>query len=193
MQVNLRKANAIQGEIRKAISAVKLESSVSITEYTTDITTALANGADAFIQAIQRKEQLSASLYEIRALVSKANATVGINDVLTEVERIDAKMQIVSAATDAPVAKAFDEIHGRVQKFKGQTAETARSSLYGDMYNKVDTGVLSQTKINEYKDLVKNLKRTKQGLQDKLLTLNVSNYITLPEDVVSILQAEGIL
>jgi hypothetical protein len=37
MQINLRKANAIQAEIKKAISAVKVESSVSISEFTSDV------------------------------------------------------------------------------------------------------------------------------------------------------------
>ena len=194
MQINLRKAAALQSEITKAIAGVKVEGQLTVTEFTTDLTGAIDKARTSFVDAINRKSALNAALYEIRKMVAKANAEVGVNDVLNEVNLLEAKMAILGAAANAQPAKSFDEIHGRIQKIKSAVqTESTRLSLYGERYNNVESPVLTQAQIDEYKDAVKNLKRIRQATQDKLLTLNVSNYITLPQDVVSLLQDEGIL
>jgi hypothetical protein len=194
MQVNLRKANAIQSEITKAIAGVKVEGTLTVNEFTTDLTSAIDKARTDFIGAITRKTALNAALYEIRKQVAVANASVGINDVLNEVNLLEAKMGILGVAANAQPSKGFDEIHGRIQKIKSTvTTDNSRLALYGERYNNVESPVLTQAQIDAYKDEVKNLKRIRQGLQDKLLTLNVSNYINLPQDVLNILQAEGIL
>lgn len=194
MQINLRKANAIQSEIRKAITAVKAESNVSVSEFTTDIPKVVADSAAEFLNAIRRKEQLNAALFEIRAAVGRANAQAGVGDLLAEVERIDGKLSIISTVASAQVAKSIDELKARVEKVKAATADqNARMSLYGDRYNTVETSVVVQSAIDDFKAEVKNLKRAKQDLQDKLLNVNVSTNITLSADTVSVLKEEGIL
>lgn len=194
MQINLRKANAIQSEIRKAITAVKAESNVSVSEFTTDIPKVVADSAAEFLNAIRRKEQLNTALFEIRAAVGRANAQAGVGDLLAEVERIDGKLSIISTVASAQVAKSIDELKARVEKVKAATADqNARMSLYGDRYNTVETSVVVQSVIDDFKAEVKNLKRAKQDLQDKLLNVNVSTNITLSADTVSVLKEEGIL
>lgn len=194
MQVNLRKANAIQAEIRKAISAVKTEVNVSVSEYTADIATAVAQGQADFLNAIKRKEQLNVALFEIRAAVGRANSQAGIGDLLAEVERIDGKLNIIAAVANAQAAKSIDEIKARVEKFKAAPADqTARSMLYGERYNVVETSVVTQAVIDDFKAETKSLKRAKQDLQDKLLNVNVGTSITLSADTVTVLKEEGIL
>lgn len=194
MQINLRKAAALQSEITKAIAGVKVEGTLTVTEFTTDLTGTIDKARTDFIAAITRKSTLNAALYEIRKQVAVANASVGVNDVLNEVNLLEAKMAIMGLAANAQAAKSFDEIHGRIQKIKSTvTTDNSRLALYGERYNSVESPVLTQAQIDEYKEVVKHLKRARQGLQDKLLTLNVSNYITLPQDVVALLQEEGIL
>lgn len=194
MQVNLRKANAIQAEIRKAINSVKAEVNVSVSEFTADIAKAVADAQAEFLNAIKRKEQLNAALFEIRAAVGRANAQAGIGDLLAEVERIDGKLNIMAAVANAQAAKSVEELKARVEKLKAATADqSARSMLYGERYNNVETSVVVQSVIEDYKTEVKNLKRAKQDLQDKLLNVNVGTSITLSPDAVSVLKEEGIL
>ena len=194
MQINLRKAAALQSEINKAIANVKVEGNLTVTEFTTDLTSAIDKARTNFVSALTRKTALNAALYEIRKMVSKTNAEIGVNDVLNEIVLLEAKMGILGLGANAQVAKTFDEIHGRVQKIKAtQLTDNSRIGLYGERYNSVESPVLNQSQIDEYKEAVKHLKRARQGAQDKLLTLNVSNYITLPQDVVNLLQDEGIL
>jgi hypothetical protein len=193
MQVNLRKANAIQAEIRKAISAVKLELNVAVTEYTVDIPAGLAAAELSFITAIQRKEALNKVLFNIRTQVGKANATSGISDVLAEVQRVDAVLTIVGTVANAAEAKPLSEITARIDKMKANVSADARTALYGERYNNVETSVVTQQMIAQYKTKMKELKREKQALQDKLLTLNVGTNITLDAGEVDLLKDEGIL
>ena len=194
MQVNLRKANAIQAEVRKAISGVKTEVNVSVSEFTADIPTAVAQAQMDFLNAIKRKEQLNTALFEIRAAVGRANSQAGVGDLLAEVERIDGKLNIIAAVANAAVAKSTDELKARVEKAKAATADqSARMAIYGDRYNNVETSVVTQAVIDDYKAEVKSLKRAKQDLQDKLLNVNVGTSITLSADTVTVLKEEGIL
>jgi len=193
MQVNLRKANAIQAEIRKAISAVKLELNVAVTEYTVDIPAGLAAAELNFITAIQRKEALNKVLFNIRTQVGKANATSGISDMLAEVQRVDAVLTIVGTVANAAEAKPLSEITARIEKMKANVSTDARTALYGERYNNVETSVVSQQMIAQYKTKMKELKREKQALQDKLLTLNVGTTITLDAGEIDLLKDEGIL
>lgn len=193
MQVNLRKANAIQAEIRKAISAVKLETTVAVTEYTADIPVGLQLAQDNFLNAIKRKEALNTVLFNIRSLVGKANAQVGISDVLAEVQRVDALLTIVGTVANATEAKPLTEIQARIEKMKANTTVDNRSMIYGERYNTVETSVISETEIAIAKAKMKELKREKQAHQDKLLALNVGTNITLSTGEVELLKDEGIL
>jgi len=193
MQVNLRKANAIQSEIRKAIQAVKLELNVAVTEYTVDIPAGLAAAELSFITAIQRKEALNKVLFNIRTQVGKANAASGISDVLAEVQRVDAVLTIVGTVANAAEAKPLSEITARIEKMKANVSTDRASALYGERYNNVETSVVTQQMIAQYKTKMKELKREKQSLQDKLLTLNVGTTITLDAGEVDLLKDEGIL
>lgn len=193
MQVNLRKANAIQSEIRKAIQAVKLEINVAVTEYTVDVPAVLLVAQESFLTAIKRKEALNTVLFNLRKEVGKANATSGISDVLAEVQRVDALMTIVGTVANAAEAKPLSEITARIDKMKANTNVDSRAALYGERYNNVETSVVMLDTITTAKAGMKELKREKQALQDKLLTLNVSTTITLDASEVALLKEEGIL
>ena len=193
MQVNLRKANAIQAEIRKAISAVKLDANVAVTEYTADIPAALQAAQTSFLNAIKRKEALNKVLFNIRTLVGQANAKAGISDVLAEVQRVDAVLTIVGTIANATEAKALSEIQARIDKMKANTSTDARTAIYGERYNTVETSVISSDEIAIAKVKMKELKREKQAHQDKLLALNVGTNITLDAGEVELLKDEGIL
>jgi len=191
MEINLRKANAIQAEIRKAISAVKLDANVAVNEYTQNISEALIDATIAFQGALQRKVALTKALYNIRNSVANANATAGINVLLGNVEALDSEMAIHSSVTTQTVAKPLDEVLARVEKLK--TTPTQESRLYGDRYNTVETSVVTQSAIDVAKNQVKDLKRQRQALQDKLLSLNVNTLITISAADEALLTDEGIL
>jgi len=192
MQINLRKANAIQAEIKKAISGVKVEMNVSVDEFTPDFKSVITTAQESLVKAVRRKRELIESLYEIRGKVGAANAAAGINEVLTHVELIDAELAVVTPLANGTLGKEFAEIEARLEKAKASPqADSLRASMYG--INKVETSVVTPAVVEDSKGLIKALKREKQEFQDKLLQINVNTLITLSVTTVTLLQEEGIL
>ena len=192
MQINLRKAAAIQAEIRKAINGVKVEQNVSVSEFTTDVEAAIGKAELEFRQAIERKEALNKALFQIRAAVGRANAESGINDVLADIQLIDAQIALKSTVASAPLRKDVTEINARIVKFK-QAPSNDRLALYGDRYNNIESGVVSEAAQAAAKAELKILKRDRQGLNDKLLQLNVNTLIQLSDPTKLTLQEEGLV
>jgi len=190
--INLRKANALQSEIRKAISSSGVKDTVSVTEFTMSIQDALEKATELFVTDVTRKVALNTALFNIRKSVAQANANNGISDILTDIELIDATMAIYSNVATKEVAKSFDEVHARIQKLKA-TTQDASARMYGDRFNTVETSVVEQNSIDHAKNMVKQLKREKQALQDKLLALNVNTVINIELVDEMVLKMEGIL
>jgi hypothetical protein len=187
-KLTLRKANAIQAEIKKAI-AVPMTDTLSITEYTADYATKMSESTAEFNAAVDRKVALNAALFNIRKSVSQANASSGVSDILADILFIDAKMAVFSNVATKQAFKSFDEIDARIAKIKVTPTE---SRLYGHR-DTVETSVVDGATIDLAKVMVKELKRQKQELSDKLLTLNVNTTITLSVVDMATLMEEGIL
>jgi len=164
----------------------------SLNEFTISIVDTLEKATEEFATSVTRKVALNTALFNIRKSVAQANATAGISDILADVELIDANMAVYSNVATKEVAKSFDELRARVEKMKAAPAD-ARSSIYGDRYSNVDTSVVERGTIDAAKQIVKELKREKQTLQDKLLTLNVNTTITVSQVDEMVLKMEGIV
>lgn len=193
MKVTLRKANAIQAEIRKAIAAKNVSDTVTVTEYTADIAFVLEKAKADFSGDVARKIALNTALFNIRKSVAQVNASAGVSDMLADIELIDATMAVYSNVSTKEVAKSVSEIAARIEKMKATPAESTRSAIYGDRYNNVETSVVEQGTIDGAKQLVKQLKRDKQNLQDKLLTQNVNCTIEINAVDEMVLKMEGII
>jgi hypothetical protein len=191
MQINLRKANAVQSEIKKSLSGVRLETSVTVTEFTDNVEVTVNKAATDLDAALNQKLRLIGALFEIRTAVGRANATAGINDTLTAIEQIDQEMSVVSTLIGLKPRTPLTEINARIEKAKANTSE--RVSLYGDRLSSVETVVVYQERIDAAKVEVKQMKRAKQVLQDKLLQLNVNTLIELSAGTAEALKDEGIL
>lgn len=189
--INLRKANAIQTEIRKAIASKNVSDTVSINEYTVSIVDTLEKAKEQYTTDVTRKVALGTALFNIRKNVSRANARVGISDMLADIELIDAKLALYTNISTKEVVKSLTEISARVEKLK--TTAPSENRIYGDRYNTVETSVVEQGTIDSAKQNVKELKREKQALQEKLLALNVNTTITIDSEDAMILKEEGIL
>jgi len=193
MQITLRKANAVQSEIRKAIAAKNVSDTVSITEFTKNVDGVLEKAMADFATDVTRKVALNTALFNIRKSVARVNAFAGVSDILTDIELIDANMAVYSAVSTKDVAKTLSEITARIEKMKASTSDTNTRAIYGDRYSNVETSVVEQNIIDGSKEVVKKLKREKQALQDKLLTLNVNKTIDIDHVDEMVLKIEGII
>ena len=191
--INLRKANALQSEIRKAIAAKNVSDTIIITEFTKNVDGVLEKAMADFATDVTRKVALNTALFNIRKSVARVNAFAGVSDILTDIELIDANMAVYSAVSTKEVAKTLGEITARIEKMKASTSDTNTRAIYGDRYSNVETSVVEQMRINGSKEVVKKLKREKQALQDKLLTLNVNKTIDIDHVDEMVLKSEGII
>ena len=192
MEINLRKANAIQAEIRRAINASEAKDTLSVSEFTQNVAGEFDKAVETFRVETTRKVALTTALYNIRKSVGQVNATAGINDILADVQRVEAVMQVYTAISGKQAAKSLDEINARIEKQK-TAPQDARSAIYGERYSNVETSVVVPEQINEAKEMVRKLKRERQTLQDKLLTLNVNSLVTISGVDENVLKVEGIL
>ena len=191
MQITLRKASVVQNEVRRLISDIRFNAETSVNEFTEDVEGTIARGAADFSSDYTRKLQLIDVLYEVRAKVGDLNVTSGINKLLADIAASDEKIRVITEVTRFKERKSPAELEARLQKMKtSQTSE--RASMY-DRLNSIDTSVVTDATIRMAKASVKELKRRRQDMNDKLLQLNVNTLVELSEDAVTVLKEEGIL
>lgn len=191
MEINLRKATAIQSEIKNAISAIEVRDRVTLNEFMPDPIGEIEKARAEFNSTVTRKISLTVALYELRNLVSVANAKAGVGVILGNIERNNAAIRLVDgylSSSERNRALSNDEILKRLEKIRNAPAETVR---YGS--SDVTSSVLDSEAHDAIKVKVRLLRKEVQELQDKLLTINVTTNVTLSEDLVSVLREEGIL
>jgi hypothetical protein len=189
MNITLRKANAIQNSINDVIKSIQVNGIVSINEFQNaeDLISARAKEA---VAAYERKMDLTNALYSIRGAVAGANGTAGIDSRLTEVARLDKAIAMAKEMSELTVRTEANVITGKLDKIKNRKEESR--SIYG-REDEVNTGVLTQATVDQFKTSVLKLKKSKQKLQDEILELNVRTEITLSEQAVAVLSREGLL
>ncbi len=189
MKLTLRKANAIQLGINDIVKGLKFETAVTLNEFQ-NVDTVLVEAAGRFMANLSRRKALLEALRDIRRAVGDANHQAGIDHRLTEIAHLEKQIQFFTtlAVTDN-VRENMDVVKGKLEKIRNRKEE---SRLYG--YNdSVSTGVCFEGDIETFKTAVKDMKKSKQKLQDEVLELNVRTEIELSESVAQLLTAEGLV
>ncbi len=190
MNITLRKANAIQNSINDVVKNIKVDFDVEINEFQ-DVESIIADAGEKMMNNDRRRQKLIMALYNIRALVGTANANCGIDTALAKAAFIDKRITQLEQLANADEMTNLDVIKGKIEKIKSLQAES-RSRIYG-FGDTVRTSVLSKEQIAQFKAEVLGLKKSKQKLNDEILELNIKTEIPLSDDVVTILQTEGLI
>jgi len=190
MQITLRKANALQSSILEAMKNIKIETLVTINEFETpEVKLGTAN-TNLFVND-QRRSDLLLAQFSIRGLVGAANATSGIDAKLTQAAYIDKRMSQLTELVSADKQMDLSVIKGKLDKIRNRKEES-RASLYG-RDDDVTTPVQTEEQLASVKNLMLDLKKQKQKLNDEVLELNVRTEISLTDEVVSILKKENLI
>jgi hypothetical protein len=186
MNINLRKANAIQHSIMEAIKETEITTTVSISEH--EEPEAVLERANKSLLENDRKQALLLTvMYNIRGLVAQANHESGISLILTKSALAEKRIQQLESLTRPSVKVVnLDVIKGRLEKIK-----TRKEDHYGR--DTVDSGVVSEANFASFKKELLDLKKQKRKYADDVLELNVKTEIPLSEDAVKILTESGIL
>ncbi len=188
MKLTLRKANALQNAIQEHTKTIEVTTSFSLNEFQ-DPVKELACAREGVVANDARRNKLTKALYGIRAKVGRANTESGVADLLADAAYIDKRMGQLKGLTEGKVAEDATVVAGKLQKLRDSDSKS-RIYGYGDT---VDTGVLTPEQIEGYKAEMRNLKKEKQTINDKVLELNVRTEIELDADTVLLLQTEQLV
>jgi len=187
MKITLRKANTLQNNINEALKQIAVTGEVSLTEFHKPEDEIARVRAEAQ-KNIQRRDTLNAALYSIRHRVAEANANAGVDKNLTAVAELEKQIQFYTGLAGKEVRLGADIVAGKLRK----VAESKSERLYG--YNDtVNTSVWTAEDLAGFKKTVSDLKKSKQQLQDVILETNVRTEIELSDEIVAVLQAEGLI
>ena len=191
MELNLRKAHAVQKAIGARIDSIQLRPVIELSEF--DKPEDRIQLARSTLKAARdRKIALTKALFEIRTEVAKVNVTSGLAAALTQQSEIKALIAIERDLVDEEVVTAdMSSIKARIEKMKAQ--DTASSDRYGTRRDVFDVGVMAAEERDAHGTELARLERLQRGLGDTLLGLNLSNTITLSKACADLLTREEIL
>jgi hypothetical protein len=192
MKINLRKANNVQNTVQGYAHSFEIKNSISITQFenadqilTESLATAMAKDT--------LRDQLTQAVYTIRDLIGQANAASGVDGALTRAAYLDKRIAQLEQFIGSGERVKQEVLNGKLDKLRTRKDDgESRRSLYG-YEDSVNTSVFDIATLNSYKDQIKDLKKEKQVLNDKILELNVRTEIELPQDVVDLLNRERLI
>lgn len=187
MQINLRKANALQNAINDMINSITVVTTQQLNEFI-DCDAKLTETSEQFITDSQRRRNLFRVLYDIRKKVAAANHRSGIDDVLTEIAYLDRMIKEVSIYANSSPKMEKDGITSRIAKMK---LSTSTDVFYNE--NAFTSGVLTKEEINLYKENFLTLRLERGALTERLLELNITNSIVLDESTIVVLKKEKLV
>ena len=187
MNINLRKANAIQNQILEAISEIEIKSSVTINEFQ-DPESEIKEAQASLIDNDRKRALLLTALYNIRGLVDQANTSSGISLLLTKSALAEKRIQQVRDLTKFSTVTNLDVLKGKLKRISERKPD---SDYYGR--EEVTTGVVSKDDIEKFKSELREIQKQKRKYADDVLELNVKTEIPLSEETTKILSEHGIV
>lgn len=188
MKLTLRKANAVQLTINDIIKSMDFSTTIKLNEFQ-DHEMVIAKAHEKFKADVVRRTRLLESLKEIRDLVGSANSNGQIDRRLTEIAHLEKQIQFFNQLIqNVSIRENSEVIKGKLEKIRNRKEEYR---IYqGD---EIVTGLLQDSDIEGFKDLIKNLKKSKQKLQDEILELNIRTEIDISKEAEDILFLEGVI
>ena len=191
MQVNLRKANALAKSLQDEALKQNAPHAVTFSIYaeSPDIKAELASAGEALRTALSDALALTAASYAIRGLLGKAFHTSGINDVLTEKALLDRQEKMISAVfAHAPrLSHDVDLAPRRLQALIDQHSAAQAAGTRCVAADSLNLSVQAESYAG-LEDQLRDIRRRKTEITDELLGLNTAHRITLPEDVVALIE-----
>ncbi len=196
--LNLRKVEHIKEELTRAINNIDIKTTHEFEGYL-DTAVELKDQQDALEASVQREMDLTAILFNIRKQVGQVNATSGINDILCDVALVDRYIGIYQEITQVKHSANLDLIQSKLERVMRENSNKIyefedewERVLYAAL-NRVSEPVVPAELLDQAQKELKEYKRKKRALQDKLLNLNIQTEIQLEDREVKILEEEGIL
>lgn len=186
MNINLRKANAIQNQIIETIAEIEMPQTITINEFQhADVE--IANAKVTLMDNDRKRAMLTTALYNIRGLVSEANQQSGISLLLTKSALAEKRIQQVRELARMTVVTPLEVIEGRLEKIKSRKSD----EFYGR--DEITSGIVGAKDISQFKSELKSIQKQKRKYADEILELNIKTEVPLSEDTINVLTEAGII
>ena len=193
MQVNLRKAAAIQSEISSALREIEV-SPYEVFEDKERVVEEMAEKTQEWKTNLLRKQTLNAVLYSMRDKVGQANIASGVSKLLTEERRINADMHWLEAILDKCKSEKYysaDEIVSKLEQLEKKSED--RENYFSRRGSVVSSILVTKEELAEFRKEMSVLKKQLRKINDSLLELNISTEISLSDKEVTVLETEDLL
>ena len=182
--INLKKAHKLQELLREAQQDLKKVDNVvdamTVTNWEAKADSLLDEQHKRIVALVEIEEVIA----EIRNAIATTNAKVGINLMLGEIRGLDHQIRLLDLAASYDIRDDKEVIEKRVEMKK---QELTKADRYGMSSNNVDVSVFTQQWKDDMLKQVKQLKKRRRQLDDKLQEFNVSAKIELSQAALDLL------
>ena len=194
MQINLRKASALQSDIQSAIRNISVDTRGSFDERET-VADEVTEAISEWRTNLERKTDLINVLYGIREKVGVANAECGLNTKLTEFRRVSEQKELIEDTIDGRRGRmlTIEQVVEKLTKME-ERVENAKEALFGRSRDiEVYTELLGKEDLDSYRKEIRSLKKLQRSINEEVLELNIRTHIVLSEAEVQVLRNEDLV
>lgn len=185
MQVTLKKAAALSLALSAISIAIPSGLNFSIYDDPETLEPKLHDAATQRDLALKRAADVISATYTIRLLVGEANAGA-ISALVTERAMVEKQLAILNKVTLVESQPEVKAILGRLAAMK----EVPKTSSYSAPPDAVGITLENASQITP---ALKYWKKRKIAIDDELAKLNYATLITLPDDVVAVLNEHDLI
>ena len=194
MQINLRKASALQSDIQSLIRSIRVETRASF-EDRDAVAEEMTEAISEWRTNLERKTDLINVLFGIREKVGVANAECGLNTKLTEHRRISEQRELLEDTVDGRRGRmlTIEQVVEKLTKME-ERVENAKEALFGRSRDiEVHTELLGKEDLDNYRKEIRSLKKLQRTVNEEVLELNIRTHIVLSEAEVNVLRNEDLI
>jgi len=194
MQINLRKASALQSDIHEILRNVEVET-VATFEEREVVVDEMTEAIGEWRTNLERKTDLINVLFSIRQKVGAANAESGLNDLLTEHRRVTEQKELLEELTNRLKGKMLtvDQVVTKLAQLEERAANAKDSYFARGRDVEVRTELMDKDDLNDYRSQIRSLKKLQRSINEQVLELNVRTIIDLSEAEVQVLSNEDLV
>lgn len=188
MELNLRKARKLEQKIQSHVAKMSVKTSTTVRAMG-ELEDRMSKVEEARQQALttyELRKRLTEARFAIRNMIAQANDQVGINALMNEREQLKELLSQYSVVEEVFSAESMedDAKAKRIQLDKGENSYHFSTG--------VSVSVLTESDTSEIKDARAALLKRLEDVEDELSQKNVGAKVTLSEDIVTLLQSQGL-
>ena len=192
MKITLRKASALQAAVSNLIGEIYARPVVSVDDESV-LAEDVAQAKEDYGTNLRRLRSLIEVKYSLRKAIGDLNLSSGVTSLLTQEREIAELMGELDNVVERTNGRCFtvEQMQAKFDKHNQRVA-LAGSSYMGRSIT-VETDLISKEEVAELRKEILSLKRQRQTVNDRVLEINVSTYVTLTDAEEKILMDEGLI